>query len=110
MRNIPVDISGLSFLVAGEPEPKLLDRETGEVKKDNEGRELYTITLLPRPNDDRRNPIITVTFPSATFPKIPEGTQVRPVGLAAFYWSMNGRAGMGFRCEAIRPASEPKAS
>ncbi|GAA1516657.1 hypothetical protein GCM10009677_57440 [Sphaerisporangium rubeum] len=106
MRNIPVDISGLAFIVAGEPEPKLMDRETGEVKKDGEGRDLYTIPLLPKPNDDRRNPVITVTFPSADFPKIPEGIQVRPVGLAAFFWSMNGRAGMGFRCEAIRPAAE----
>ncbi|WP_214111060.1 SCO3933 family regulatory protein [Acrocarpospora catenulata] len=110
MRNIPVDITNLSFLVAGEPEPKIMDRDTGEVKKDAEGRDLYTIPLLPRPNDDRRNPVIVVTFPSVDYPKIQEGTQVRPVGLAAFYWQMNGRAGMGFRCEAIRPAIEGKAS
>ncbi len=107
MRNIPVDISGLSFTVAGEPEPKIVDRATGEVKKDAEGRDLYVIPLLPKPNDDRRNPVINVTFPSLDFPRIPEGVQVRPVGLSAFYWQMNGRSGLGFRCEAIRPANEP---
>ncbi|GII65633.1 hypothetical protein Skr01_57180 [Sphaerisporangium krabiense] len=107
MRNIPVDIANLAFIVAGEPEAKLADRDTGEIKTDREGRELYTIPLLPKPNDDRRNPVITVTFPSVDFPKIPEGIQVRPVGLSAFYWSMNGRSGMGFRCEAIRPVNAP---
>ncbi|WP_248965423.1 SCO3933 family regulatory protein [Sphaerisporangium perillae] len=106
MRNIPVDLSGLSFTVTGEPEPKLADRATGEVKKNVEGVDLYTIALLPKPNDDRRNPVISVTFPSATFPDIPEGVKVRPVGLCAFYWTMNGRSGLGFRAEAIRPAAE----
>src|SRR3954469_13960151 len=109
MRNIPVDITALAFTVAGEPEPKIVDRATGEIKTDREGRELYTIPLLPKPNDDRRNPVIVVTFPSVDYPKIPEGIQVRPVGLSAFYWSMNGRSGMGFRCEAIRPASDKAA-
>ncbi|MET7460409.1 hypothetical protein [Nonomuraea sp. NPDC005501] len=104
MRNIPVDTSALAFTVAGEPEPKIVDRATGEVKRDAEGRELYTIPLLPKPNDDRRNPVIVVTFPSETFPKIPEGVQVVPVGLAAFYWQMNGRSGLGFRAETIRLA------
>ena len=109
MRNIPVDTSALSFTVAGEPEPKIADRATGEVKRDAEGRDLYTIPLLPKPNDDRRNPVIVVTFPSIDFPQIPEGVQVRPVGLAAFFWQMNGRSGMGFRCEAIRPAEAKSA-
>ncbi|WP_055480399.1 hypothetical protein [Sphaerimonospora mesophila] len=110
MRNIPVDTSALSFMVAGEAEPKILDRATGEVKKDREGRDLYTIPLLPKPNDDRRNPVIVVTFPSLDFPQIPQGVQVRPVGLSVFYWQMNGRSGMGFRCEAIRPANETPAA
>ena len=106
MRNIPVDTSQLTFMVAGEPEPKIVDRETGEVKKDSEGRDLYTIPLLPQPNDDRRNPVIVVTFPSEDFPRISQGIKVRPVGLTAFYWSMNGRSGLGFRAEAIRPVTE----
>lgn len=93
MRNIPVDTAGLSFIVAGEPEPKIVDRATGEVKKDAEGRDLYVIPLLPRPNDDRRNPVINVTFPSPDYPRIPQGAQVRPLGLTAFFWSMNGRWG-----------------
>lgn len=105
MRNIPVDIASLSFTVAGEAEPKIVDRATGEVKKDAGGRELYTIPLLPQPNDDRRNPVIMVTFPSVDFPRIPQGIQVRPVGLTAFFWQMNGRSGVGFRAEAIRPVA-----
>ncbi|MEU0520765.1 hypothetical protein [Streptosporangium sp. NPDC006007] len=109
MRNIPVDVSAMAFMVAGEAEPKIVDRATGEVKQDKEGRDLYTIPLLPKPNDDRRNPVIVVTFPSVDFPQIPQGIQVRPVGLSAFYWQMNGRSGMGFRCEAIRPATEKSA-
>ncbi|GAA1612477.1 hypothetical protein GCM10009733_005640 [Nonomuraea maheshkhaliensis] len=109
MRNIPVDIASMSFTVAGEAEPKIVDRATGEVKKDAEGRELYTLPLLPMPNDDRRNPVITVTFPSATFPQIVVGSKVKPVGLTCFYWQMNGRSGMGFRCEAIRSAAEKAA-
>ncbi|MEU7743235.1 hypothetical protein [Nonomuraea sp. NPDC049158] len=109
MRNIPVDITSLSFTVAGEPEPKIVDRATGEVKKDAEGRELYTLPLLPMPNDDRRNPVITVTFPSAVFPQIQVGGKVRLAGLVCFFWQMNGRSGMGFRCEAVRPAAEKAA-
>ncbi|WP_188188932.1 SCO3933 family regulatory protein [Nonomuraea sp. SYSU D8015] len=109
MRNIPVDTSSLSFTVAGEPEPKIVDRATGEVKRDAEGRELYTLPLLPMPNDDRRNPVITVTFPSQTFPQIQVGSKVRLTGLVCFFWQMNGRSGMGFRCEAVRPAVEKAA-
>lgn len=103
MRNIPVDMSGLSFVVAGEPEPKVVDRETGEVKKAADGRDLYTVPLLPQPNDDRRNPVIMVTFPAPAegFPALAQGSQVRPVGLCAFFWAMNGRSGLGFRAETI---------
>ncbi|TMR99974.1 hypothetical protein [Nonomuraea basaltis] len=109
MRNIPVDTSALSFTVAGEAEPKIVDRATGEVKKDAEGRELYTLPLLPMPNDDRRNPVIMVTFPSTVFPQIQVGSKVRLAGLVCFFWKMDGRAGMGFRCEAVRPAADKAA-
>ncbi|MFD1547071.1 hypothetical protein [Nonomuraea guangzhouensis] len=46
-----------------------------------------------------------MTFPSETFPQIPECVQVVPVGLAAFYWQMNGRTGRNFCAETIRPAA-----
>ncbi|MBT2226428.1 hypothetical protein [Nonomuraea sp. NEAU-A123] len=106
MRNLSVDTTALAFTVAGEPEPKIVGRTTGEVKRDAEGRELYTIPLLPKLNDDRRNPAIVVTLPSETFPQIPEGVQVAPVGLTAFYWQMNGRSRLGFSAETIRPAAK----
>ncbi|MEU7861261.1 hypothetical protein [Nonomuraea sp. NPDC049141] len=105
MRNTLVDTTALAFTVAGEPEPKIVDRATGEVKRDAEGRELYTIPLLPKPNDERRNAVIVVTFPSETFPQILEGARVVPVGLADLYWRMNRRSGLGFRTETIRPAA-----
>jgi hypothetical protein len=109
MRFIPVDMSSMSFTVVAEPEPKIADRETGEVKKDAEKRDLYTLPLLVMPNDDRRNPVITVTFPSVDFPRIQPGGKVRLVGLVCFFWKMGDRAGMGFRCEQVLPTAEKAA-
>ncbi|MFC5828972.1 hypothetical protein [Nonomuraea insulae] len=101
-----MDTAGMSFMVAAEAEPKIADKATGEVKKDAEGRDLYTLPLLVTPNDDRRNPVIMVTFPSVDFPQIVLGSRVRPVGLVCFFWQINGgNAGLGFRCEAVRPDS-----
>ncbi|MCQ0018382.1 hypothetical protein [Actinomadura madurae] len=37
MRNIPVDVSALTFVCVSPPRPKLVNQETGEVKTDRNG-------------------------------------------------------------------------
>ncbi|GLZ04830.1 hypothetical protein Acsp03_22960 [Actinomadura sp. NBRC 104412] len=45
MRNIPVDISSLTFVCVSPPRPKLVSQETGEVKVDRDGKPVFTVGL-----------------------------------------------------------------
>ncbi|MGH3343680.1 MAG: hypothetical protein ACRDPK_12555 [Carbonactinosporaceae bacterium] len=100
MRNIPVDTSRLSFIAAGDAEPKIKDPSSGELKTDAEGRTLYSVPLLPVPNDDRGRSI-RVTVAASEPPAVSVGQPVQVVGLTAFGWAMNGRSGIGYRAESI---------
>jgi hypothetical protein len=45
VRNIPVDISELTFVCVSAPRPKLVNQETGEVKVDRGGNTVFTVGL-----------------------------------------------------------------
>ncbi|MBD2895762.1 hypothetical protein amrb99_47010 [Actinomadura sp. RB99] len=105
MRNIPVDVSSLSFVCVSPARPKLVSQETGEVKLDKNGEAVYQVGLSAA-NEAGRVDLVTVAV--AGDPGLTLGQVVTPVGLVGFYWeqTLNGekRSGVSFRAERIVPA------
>lgn len=117
MRQIPVDTSAATVMVAKAPQPKVKDRRTGEIATDAEGVTLMTVDVMFSANDEVE--ILKVTVPQ---PGISEdlamGSLVALTGLVASPWEneFNGqkRHGIAFRAVAVTAlsagASKPKAA
>lgn len=106
MRNIPVDVSTLTFVCVSPPRPKLINQDTGEVKTDRNGQTVFTVGLSaadPMGRVDLLNVAVTGDQ-SVTI-----GEVVTPVGLTAFPWEavLGGekRWGVAFRADSIAPVS-----
>ena len=111
MRNIPVDVSELSFVCVSPPRPKLVNQETGEVKLDKNGEAVYQVGLSAA-NEQGRVDLLNVAITGD--PGVTLGEVVRPVGLVGFFWeaTLNGenRSGVAFRAEQIVPAVDAAAT
>ncbi|UWE10828.1 SCO3933 family regulatory protein [Actinacidiphila bryophytorum] len=109
MQSILVDTSRLGVLrCAVEPEAKISNFETQEVKKDKEGNTIYTVGVMVR-QDGRRVSVIEVAVTGE--PRgVTEGTEVRITGLEAFAWSMGDRHGISFRAAVITPVPSAPAA
>jgi hypothetical protein len=95
---LPIDASGLQFLVVVAPVP-VIDFESKRPKADENGQPLFTVKLVAMGDDDAE--ILPVKVPvTATLVR---GTLVRVSGLFASPWSKGDRAGVSFRAGAIEP-------
>ncbi|MCT7352569.1 hypothetical protein N4P33_10330 [Streptomyces sp. 15-116A] len=118
MRQIPVDTSAATVMVAQPPEPKIRDRRTGEVATDAEtGATLITVNVMFALNGEVE--ILNVTVPETGISgDLVMGTPVAITGLIARPWEneFNGqkRHGIAFRAVAVTSltagASKPKAA
>ncbi|PZT70514.1 hypothetical protein DN402_16320 [Streptomyces sp. SW4] len=118
MRQIPVDTSAATVMVAQPPEPKIRDRRTGEVATDTEsGATLMTVNVMFALNGEVE--ILNVTVPETGISgDLVMGTPVALTGLIARPWEneFNGqkRHGIAFRAVAVTSlaagASKPKAA
>lgn len=111
MRNIPVDVSALTFVCVSPPRPKLVNQDTGEVKTDRNGQTVFTVGLSaadPMGRVDLLN--VAVTGDQSVM----IGEVVTPVGLTAFPWEavLGGekRWGVAFRADRIAPVSSASSS
>ncbi|MFF7130791.1 hypothetical protein ACFZBZ_00455 [Streptomyces sp. NPDC008196] len=118
MRQIPVETSGATVMVAQAPEPKVKDRRTGEIATDAEtGATLMTVNVMFAANGDVEILTITVPEPGITG-ELTMGTPVALTGLIARPWEneFNGqkRHGIAFRAVAVTSlaaaAAKPKAA
>ena len=102
MQSIPVDTTRLGVLrCAVQPEAKISNFDTQEVKKDKEGNTIYTVGVMVR-QEGRRVSVIEISVTGE--PRgVAEGTEVRITGLEAFAWAMGDRHGISFRAAAITP-------
>ena len=105
MRQIPVDTSAASVMVAQSPQPKVKDRRTGERAMDAEtGAALSTVDVMFAANDEVEILSITVPEPGITG-ELAMGTPVALTGLIARPWEneFNGqkRHGIAFRAVAV---------
>jgi hypothetical protein len=106
MRNIPVDVSALTFVCVSPPRPKLVNQDTGEVKTDRNGHTVFTVGLSAADASGRVDllNVAVVGDQSVTI-----GEVVTPVGLVAFPWEavLGGekRWGVAYRADRIAPVS-----
>ncbi|WP_328547740.1 hypothetical protein [Streptomyces platensis] len=105
MRQIPVDTSAATVMVAKQPQIKIKDRRTGEVALDVEtGAKLMTVDVMFAANDAVE--ILSITVPeSGVSGELGMGTPVALTGLIARPWEneFNGqkRHGIAFRAVAV---------
>jgi hypothetical protein len=96
MRQIPVETSGATVMVAKAPQPKVRDRRTGEIATDADGVKLMTVDVMFAANDEVE--ILSIT-------DLAMGTPVALTGLVARPWEneFNGqkRHGIAFRAVAV---------
>lgn len=102
MRNIPVDISALTFVCVSAPRPKLVNQQTGEVKVDRDGNTVFTVGLSAADQTGRVD-LLNIAVPGDQDVTI--GQIVTPVDLVAFPWEqmINGekRWGIAYRASRI---------
>ncbi|MEV4683291.1 SCO3933 family regulatory protein [Streptomyces kurssanovii] len=118
MRQIPVDTTGAVVMVAQPPQPKIANRQTGEVATDRDtGAPLMTIDVMFVMNGNAE--ILSLTVPETGFTgELTTGTPVGLTGVVARPWEneFNGqkRHGISFRAIAVTSlaadASKPKAA
>jgi hypothetical protein len=106
VRNIPVDVSALTFVCVSPPRPKLVNQETGEVKTDRNGHTVFTVGLSAADVTGRVDLLnVAVVGDQA----VTIGEVVTPVGLVAFPWEavLGGekRWGVAYRADRIAPVS-----
>ena len=104
MRQIPVDTTNATVMVAKAPQPKVKDRRTGEIALDKEGVTLMTVDVMFAANDEVE--ILSITVPETGFSgELAMGTPVALTGLVARPWEneFNGqkRHGIAFRAVAV---------
>ena len=105
MRQIPVDTSGATVMVAKAPQPKVKDRRTGEIAVDVEtGAKMMTVDVMFAANDEVEILSIAVPEPGISG-ELAMGTPVALTGLMARPWEneFNGqkRHGIAFRAVAV---------
>ncbi|CAM5274916.1 MULTISPECIES: SCO3933 family regulatory protein [Streptomyces] len=105
MRQIPVDTTGATVMVAQPPQLKMRDKKTGQVAVDNEsGSSLMTVDVLFVMNGNAEVISVTVAEPDISG-ELAMGTPVALTGLVARPWEneFNGqkRHGISFRAVAV---------
>jgi len=110
MRSIPVNEAAFAGLVCVmAPEVKLVDPDTGEVKRDRRsGQEVWTVGVCAmRGRDSSVIQVAVVGRPVG----LQVGFPVRLEELEAIPWDRDGRSGVAWRAQAIHPAiAQPPAS
>lgn len=108
MRNIPipVDTSKLTFVCVAAPRPRVLNRDTGEIKTDKNGQTVYEVALSVT---DETGRIELIRVGVAGEPSsVTLGMPVRPVDLVGYVWEMSrggeARWGIAYRAASIVPA------
>ncbi|MFE3413307.1 MULTISPECIES: hypothetical protein [Streptomyces] len=109
MPSFKIDVSTALVFVATAPEPKVINKETGQIAVDKVTKAtLYTVGLLV--SDEGEGNLYQVAVPETGLPEgLVPGSPVKVVGLKARDWEneFNGqkRHGISFRAVAITAAA-----
>ncbi|OEU92022.1 hypothetical protein DB35_06590 [Streptomyces abyssalis] len=105
MRQIPVDTTTAAMMVAQPPQPKVINRQTGEIATDRDtGAKLMTVNVMFAMDGNAE--VLNVTVPeTGVADELTMGTPVALTGLIARPWEneFNGqkRHGISFRAVAV---------
>ncbi|MCI3930177.1 MULTISPECIES: hypothetical protein [unclassified Streptomyces] len=103
MQTKPIDTARLGVMrCVIAPEARMTP--DGAVRRDREGRTLWTTGISVRQRETRRADVITVVT-SVQPQGVKEGAEVKITDLWANEWAMDGRSGTTWRAEAITPVS-----
>ena len=100
-----IDTSATLYMATGAPTP-VLDRETRTQRVDDQGRPLYTVSLLAISPDGPE--IHDVKFAGET-KGLEEMTPVKVTKLVASPWSIGDRNGISFRADQVQPLTKAAA-
>jgi hypothetical protein len=100
---IPVDVSKLAITCVKAPRPRLLNKDTGEIKTDKNGNTVYEVTVSV---EDEFGRIELVKIAISGEPPIKAGDAVNAVGLLGYVWEISGRWGISYRATALLPKQE----
>src|ERR1700754_1007040 len=96
MRNvpIPVDVARLQFICVKAPCPRIVNKDTGEIKTDKNGNTVYEVLFSV---EDTAGKIELVKIGITGEPPVGPGDTVTPVGLIGYVWEISGRWGISYR-------------
>ncbi|MFI6599129.1 hypothetical protein ACIBHX_22965 [Nonomuraea sp. NPDC050536] len=100
---IPVDVSKLAITCVKAPAPRVLNRDTGEIKTDKNGNTVYEITASV---EDEFGRIELIKIGITGEPPVKAGDPVNAVNLLGYVWEIAGRWGIAYRASALLPARE----
>jgi hypothetical protein len=98
---LPIDTTGITFLVATAPEP-VRDFESKQHKTDEAGAPLFAVQLVALGSDGAEVISVKIAGEPAT---LTQGSPVRVTGLVATPWSMGDRAGVSFKASGMEPVA-----
>lgn len=100
---LKIDTIGVSFICTRTPEQRLAF-DTGQPRIDREtGQPLWQVQLMAL--DGSGAEVIAVTV--AGDPSVSVAQPVQVDGLVALPWNQDGRSGVAYRADAIRPSGAP---
>jgi len=102
MKNLPIDISGMTLLCAAAP-TAVVNFESKQPKADDNGVPLFTVQLVVL--HDGGAEIMPVRLAGSPSGALVQGTPVRVAGLVATQWAMGERSGGSFRADRIEPTA-----
>ena len=98
---LPIDTSGMSFVVAGAVEP-VRDFESKQPRTDENGSPLFAVPLMVL--GDNQPEIISVKL-AGEAPAVAPGQPAKVTGLTATPWSMGERSGVAFKATKVESAA-----
>jgi hypothetical protein len=96
---IPVDTSKLQFTCVKAARPRLVNKETGEIKRDKNGNIVYEVTVTVEDDFGR---LELLKIGTSAEPDISPGDEITPVGLIGYVWeqTIQGAARWGIAYKA----------
>ncbi|MDQ0940727.1 hypothetical protein [Streptomyces sp. V1I1] len=110
MRQIPVDTAAMTVMLIQAPEPKVKNRETGEIATDRQsGKTLYNVNVAVIV-DGRPDALTIVVAEDGIQPDLFPGVPVALPGLVARPWENDFGHGISYRATAVMAQQVPAAA
>ena len=97
---MPVDLSAVTSLALAV-EPKIKDRNTGEVAIDANGVQKWTVSVFLNEAQASDSGMVRVTVVSAEEPALTLGQPLQFSGLRVMHWEAGSRSGMAWSADSV---------